>query len=158
MVTRSVLTGHRMMHWRTWPPALHLGLALLGSVAFFGAGNYCTLEAFQAPPAHHERVCHAGSAAHHADESSPQPAHHHEGGSRCCVAMQAIAASRLDVHLASPATRLLHALTHERLGSVYVRAAARLARGVGPPLRAPMPAQPFYRTAFASHAPPVCLS
>ena len=139
--------------------ALKLGLAVLGSVAFVGAANYCTLEAFETQSAHHERACHTGSAEQQGDESSSTPAHHHEGASlACCAAMQAIAASRLDVHLASPTTRLLHELAGGVLGGAAVRESARIARGVSPPPQAPMPVQPFYRTTFANHAPPVRLA
>ena len=149
-VAQSVLMGHSMMmRWR----------AVFISLALFGAMNYCTFEAFGAPPTHHGRACHAASLEHHGDKSSPPPARHHEGGSlACCAAMQAIAAAPLDVHLASVTTRFLHGLASGVLGGAAVRASVRTARGVSPPLREPTPVQPFYRTTFANHAPPVCIA
>ena len=160
MVTRSVLMKHsRLVRWRTWRMLLKAGLAALGSLALFGAVNYCTFEAFVAQPTDHERTCHAASAAHHGGDSSSLPVHHHQGASlACCAAMQAIAASRLEGPRAATPTHPLHLLASGVWGGAAVRESTRPARGVSPPRQEPAPVQPFYRTTFANHAPPARLA
>ena len=138
MTTRRAEYRKRFMAW----------IAVGCSVAFVGASNYCNLEAVAAHPAGHQH-----------DEESSTPAHHHEEGAGvCCSAMQAITTSKFDCHLASSPAWQLPPLALQSVWLVSFLEPSRTTSGLSPPAREPTPARPFYRTAFASHAPPVCLA
>lgn len=133
--------------------------AILCSVAFVGASNYCNVEAFAAHPAHSKGFHDAASSAHHDDESSSTPADHHEDALvACCAAMQAVTTPRGDFHRASSPAWQFQPLVLESSWFSSLLEPSRTASGVRPPAREPTPARPFYRTAFASHAPPAFLA
>lgn len=140
------------------PHRISVWFAILCSVAFFGAINYCNLEAFAAHLPQTHELDHAVTAEHH-DEESSMPAHHHDENSvACCSAIQAIAASRVDFHLASTAVGQLHPLVLQSSWLASLLEPSHTASGLSPPAREPTPARPFYRTTFANHAPPVSLA
>jgi hypothetical protein len=132
--------------------------AILCSVAFFGAVNYCNLEAFAAHPTQ-SHDAHQSASTEHPEEGSSAPTHHHDEDSvSCCAAMQALATSKSDFNLASSPAWQLHpvALQSSWLASFFEP--SRTASGLSPPTREPPPARPFYRTTYANHAPPACLA
>jgi hypothetical protein len=132
--------------------------AVVCSVAFFGAGNYCTLEAFAAQPSQACETPHAAIPEHH-DEGPSAPTHHSDAGAvACCSAMQAIAASRVDFRLTPTPAWQLHPFALQPSRFVSLLEPSRTANDLSPPPREPTPARPFYRTTFASHAPPVSLA
>ena len=120
---------------------LNTSLACLCSVAFLLANQYCALEAF----------------AEHHDEHAPAVPGHHDEAVQCCAVMQAVVASRANLHVASSPAWQLHPLAFESV-FVSVFEPTYAASGLSPPTQESPPAKPFYRTTFASHAPPVHLA
>ncbi len=132
--------------------------AVVCSIAFLGASNYCNLEACTAHSTHAHDAQHAATAQPH-DEDSSTPAHHHDENSTiCCSAMQAIAASTFDFHLASRPAWPFHSPTLQSSWLASLLKPSRTASGLSPPAREPTPANSFYRTTYANHAPPVHLA
>ena len=117
-------------------------LACLCSVVFLLASQYCALEAF---------------AEHHDEHAPAAPGHHDEAG-QCCAAMQAVVVSRANIHIASSPAWPLHPLALESVWLVSIFEPSHAATGLSPPTQASPQARPFYRTTFASHAPPVYLA
>ena len=135
-----------------------LWFAVVCAIAFLGASNYCNVEAFAAHPTPRQEAHHSATAEHH-DEQSTTPAHHHDDGSlACCSAIQAITASKFEFRLASAFAWQFHPPAPQSSWFASVPEPSRTASGLSPPAREPTPARPFYRTTFASHAPPVSLS
>jgi len=138
---------------------IRVWFAVVCSVAFFGASNYCNLEAFTAHSAHGESSHHAAAPTHHDEESSSAPVNHHEDESAaCCAAMQAVTTPKADFYLTSSSAWQLHPLVVESSWITSLLEPSRTASGLSPPVREPPPARPFYRTTFASHAPPAYLA
>ena len=133
-------------------------IAVVCSFAFLAASNYCNLEAFAEPTHHHPSSHQSASAEHHEDGASTPSNQHEEHSVFCCSAMQAVVASRLSYQLASSSVWQLHPLILESVWLVSVFAPTRTASGLSPPTQESPPARPFYRTTFASHAPPVSLA
>ena len=146
------------MRWNERQTSLNTWMAVVCSAAFLGASNYCNLEAFTA----HLTRCHEthqSAATKDHDEESSIPTHHHDEGSvACCAAMQALATSKSEFNPASHLTWQLYPLAPHSLQWASFLAPSRAASGLSPPAREPTPARPFYRTTFASHAPPICLA
>ena len=133
-------------------------LPIVCSVAFLGAINYCTLEALAAHPAQSHDSHPSASTKHHDDESST-PAHHHDQDSvSCCLAMQAVVTSKIPFHPTSNLAGQLHPWVLQSAWPGSRLENTCTANGLSPPTREPTPARPFYRTTFASHAPPVYLA
>ena len=84
--------------------------------------------------------------------------HAHDDASLCCNTIQAIAASKLNVQLPPLTKWLLVSLDVKSLGTSLLVESAGLASGLSPPPRTAIPALPFYRTAYASLAPPAHLA
>lgn len=143
--------SHQRAAFRGW-------LALVCSVGFLGAAQHCTLEAFASHPTEHHGAQHVSAGAQPHEESSAPAQHDQECTVSCCAAMQAVVTSTIDWQPAwHPAGHLRLAV----LRSPQLEASLKLARtmsGLSPPPREPTPARPFYRTTFASHAPPVVLA
>lgn len=132
--------------------------AILCSVVFIGAVNYCNIEVFAAHPAQHHDAHQSTSTEHH-DEDSSAPTHHRDESSvSCCAAMQALAASKSDFNLASSPAWQLQPLALQSSWLASFLEPSRTASGLSPPAREPTPARPFYRTTYASLAPPVRLA
>ena len=149
MITRR--GGKRPQRIRTW-------FAILCSVAFIGAVNYCNLEVFAAHPTQSHDAHQSASTGHH-DEDSSAPAHHHDEDSvSCCAAMQALATSKPDFNLASSPAWQPHPFALQSSWLASFLESSRTASGLSPPTREPPPARPFYRTTYANHAPPVRLA
>ena len=133
-------------------------IAIVCSVAFLGAINYCNLETFAAHSTQSHDT-HQSAATEHHDEESSTPAHHHDEGSvACCAAIQALATSKSDFNLASNLVWQLHPLVLHSLQLASFLAPSRTESGLSPPTREPPQTRPFYRTTFASHAPPIFLA
>ena len=138
-------------HTLTYPPQFSACLAIVCSVAFVLASNYCNIEALAGDGAHHETT-----GEHHNENA---PASGHDEATVCCDALQAVLASKLDVRLCPVTSWLSHPLALKSLRpDALLVEAAHLATGLSPPTREPTPRTPFYRTTFASHAPPVRLA
>ncbi len=133
-------------------------IAAFSAVAFFLASNYCNVEAF-VPHAHPEESPSHAAADRHDPHGDSTPNHdNHDETTFCCDTIQAITASRFDVQL-HPITNWI--LTSLELKSIWVDSLIGLpglASGLSPPARAPTPTVPFYRTAYASLAPPAHLA
>ena len=134
-------------------------VAIVCSVAFLGASNYCNVQAFAEQSASHHDMHQAAAANHHHDEETPTPAQHHEDCSvSCCSAMQAVVTPRVEYRFAASPIWQFHPLVLESLWLASFLEPSRTASGLSPPAREPTPVTPFYRTTFASHAPPICLA
>lgn len=132
---------------------------ILCSVAFFGASNYCNLEAVAAHPAHSERSHHATASEHQDNDASSTPAHDHEDASdACCAAVQAVTSPKIAFHLTSNLAWQLHPLMVRASWLTSLLDPIRAASGLSPPPREPTSVRPFYRTTYANHAPPVRLT
>ena len=136
--------------------AIYAWTAIVMSVAFFWAMNYCNVEAFTAHSPDSQTSDQTAPAERH-DGDSPAPNHRNEAV-MCCTAIQAIMASRFEFQLSSSATWQLHPLVPQSLWLVSLLEPSRTTSGLSPPTREPTPAGPFYRTTFASHAPPAYLA
>lgn len=129
-------------------------IAGLSAGVFFFAINSCNAEAL-IPHAHADQSHqHASSEDQHDHRTAPA----HDDASLCCTTIQAIAASKLNVQL-SPLTKwLLVSLDVQSLGTSLLVESAGLTSGLSPPPRTTIPALPFYRTTYASLAPPAHLA
>ena len=132
---------------------LNQSLTFFCSFAFLLASQYCALEAFAAP---HEHGQH--DASEHHDEHSPAIPGHHDEAVQCCAALQAVVASRASVHLVSSSVWQLHPFALQSIWLVSLLEPAHAASGLSPPARALTSTLPFYRTAYASLAPPAYLA
>jgi len=150
----SMVDLHRTSHFSR----ISRWCSVLCSLAFFGAVNYCTIEAFAAHPAQHHDAHQSASTDHHDEESSTPTHHHDENSASCCAAMQALATSRSDFNLASSPAWHLQPLPLQSSWTTALLEPSRTASGLSPPAREPTPARPFYRTTYASLAPPVRLA
>ena len=140
------------------PQRIRAWFAILCSVAFFGAINYCNLEAFAAHPTQSHDAHQSASTGHHEEDSSAPTHHHDEDSVSCCAAMQALATSKSDFNLASHPAWQRYPLALPSLRLVSFLTAFRTASGLSPPVREPPSARPFYRTTYANHAPPARLA
>lgn len=121
--------------------------------AFLTASHYCALEAFAAAPAHHEDSSHAEGHGHGAG----LPANG-DDGELCCIALQAILLPKSDLSFARSDAPVFQLPALETQWPELPAHLPRAASGLSPPIRDPVPSAPFYRTTYASHAPPVCLA
>jgi len=127
------------------------GIAAVAAFAFLLANNYCVCEAFSGEHSHAENADQHAAASHH-DESSSNNAY-----DPCCSTLQAIGTSQAALILDGPAQLFFHVIRpqHLQLASIELPLTAS---GLSPPAREPTPVQPFYRTTFANHAPPIYLA
>ena len=127
---------------------------------FLVAGSYCNLEAF-IPHSHSDSPTHHGSAAEHHEHPASVPSHddhEQEASDICCEAIKTVVVPTVTLELPQFAHELLHPYVAVAVWSGAFVESHRLATGLSPPTRAPTAQQPFYRTTFASHAPPVSLA
>ena len=136
-----------------WLKVVSARTAIVVSFTFLTATNYCSLEAFA------EHV----ESSHHHEEASPRS--HDEGSSipdhdqdSCCATLQAIVTPTTNLHLVHPSAAALSFLALSTSGTTTLIDVAHVASGLSPPAREPTPTVPFYRTTFASHAPPIFLA
>ena len=129
-------------------------IAGFSALAFFFAINYCNAEAL-IPHAHADQSSqHASSEDQHDHHTTPA----HDDASLCCNTIQAIAASKLNIQLPPLTQWLLVSLDVKSLGTSLLVESAGLTSGLSPPPRPAFPALPFYRTTYASLAPPAPLA
>ena len=130
-------------------------IAIAAAATFLLAANCCAYEALA-----HERPHSDGTPYHEAAEH-----HHHEDRTPsddqhdpCCSTLQAIVAPQVNLHLTLPSQDLFPGPAAEAVEAITFVGLIRVSTGLSPPAREPTPCRPFYRTAFASHAPPICLA
>lgn len=148
--------------------------AVVCSAAFFAVSNHCNLEALAAHPVSSESchraadraaieaakevphaAGHAASSARGHSRTSSAPAHPGKNNSvTCCAAMQAVTAPKADFRLASNSAWQLALPALQPAWLAAFLEFSRTASGLSPPAYEPIPARPFYRTAYANHAPP----
>ena len=149
-----------MVNLRPFRQVRSASFAIVMVFVFFAASNYCNVEALIPHACHSEAADHheMATAEHDHDAHDEQSApHHDETAAACCKAIQAVVATPTHINLHT--IRLAHALPMGSLWTGSLVEPLRLASGLSPPSREPPPKLPFYRTAFASHAPPAsCLS
>ena len=137
----------------TWRLASSPWIAMGCCVTFLLATSYCSVEALLTHSAQDEHASHHQPTDHH-DEDSRTPSH--DQATTCCVTLQAVLASKVEFSLYRVAG--IPSVDFESLRPATLIALSRFAHGLSPPTREPPPARPFYRTTFASHAPPVQLA
>jgi len=120
--------------------------------AFLLATNYCICEAFSHT---HTDSSHQHSSSGHRDESTPTP---EQGYDPCCTTLQAIVTPQASLLLAGTWQPFFQHATLPVVDDVRSADLSLAPSGLSPPARAPTPSRPFYRTIFASHAPPAHLS
>lgn len=130
------------------------GVAAVSAVALLLAINYCACEAFGAPHTHEEPTARQASTCHH-EQDAPASQDHADV---CCSTLQAVAVSGASLQLSGAAGPgpAIHHPTDIDAASAAMRLVTVM--GLSPPTQAPIPRRHFYRIAFASHAPPVCLA
>ena len=131
--------------------------AVACSVAVVWAITYCNVETFVPHATASEGSQHHASSDHAAPELPPSD-HHDDSTLHCETILNVVTAQRLEVHVSSRPTGVLRPLVWAGLESNALLELPHVASGLSPPTREPPPARPFYRTTFASHAPPVCLA
>lgn len=130
--------------------------AWIAMVAFSVAINYCAWEAFATPPAQNESSHHHETSDHHPEGEHPTESHDEVAG--CCETLQAIITSKLDTTAGVVVTQ---PLDHPRFNVrplVSLLESSCSTSGRPYPAREPPQERPFYRTTFASHAPPAFLA
>ncbi len=131
------------------------GIAMAAATSFLLAENYCACEALSDDHPHSASTHHHEAAGHH---------HHEDGHSSdgqadpCCSTLQAIVAPQVNLHFTLPSQDLFPCPSAEAVEAITFAGLIRVSTGLSPPAREPTPHRPFYRTAFASHAPPICLA
>ncbi len=128
-------------------------IGLLCSTAFFAASNYCVLETLAAHPAPAEGSHHSDTAGH--DSGIPARG---DDGELCCIALQSVLLPATDLHLARPNVPVHSLSASEAPCPKLPITSPGSTIGWSPPERGSPPATPFYRTTFASHAPPAFLA
>ena len=137
-------------------------LVLLCGVTFLAAANHCGLEACAGHPADSEGA--------HPQAHSEEPAEHHHGESSpahdscpdeqvmCCSSLYATPFPKIEIKSGWVRTGLLEAADVSGFFSRISPTSANMTTGLSPPLHELIPRVCFYRSTFASHAPPVFLS
>ena len=121
--------------------------------AFVVATHYCVCEALNSDHAHADRSHEHAPGGHH-DETPSNNAY-----DPCCATLQAVVTPQASLLLFAPGSQTLFQEIPLQSNNVARFVDVPLApSGLSPPAREPTPTQPFYRTTFASHAPPVCLA
>ncbi len=126
--------------------------AWIAGGALLLASNYCVCEAFSSrhtDSSHHQ---HAPTSSHH--EESPS---NHEVDP-CCSTLQAVVTPHSTFLLVAGPQLLFQEVPLETASIVRLVDLSLAPTGLSPPAREPTSARPFYRTTFASHAPPVCFA
>jgi len=136
---------------------LRVALAILCGVAYFAAANHCGLGAFVSSFQAQASECHSGNVADHPEKDSPSGHDDCQDTARCCSALRATPISKVEV---GPNFSRIGLQSFDALSvpSKFFVASTFTATGLSPPLREQIPRACFYRIAFASHAPPVCLA
>lgn len=130
------------------------GIAAVAAFAFLLASNYCVSEAFTGEHAHPESSHQHTSTGHHDDKTPTSQ----DQSDPCCSTLLAAVSSPGIFQIASSTPTLLTFLASLGAEVVLRTQLTTVPSGLSPPAQAPPPRLPFYRTAFASHAPPVCLA
>jgi hypothetical protein len=126
-------------------------VAVISAFAFLAAANYCTLEALAAHPA-------ADETSHHSDSHDAGVPARGDDGELCCMALQAILQPKTDFGLARSDALVFQLPALQARQPELPAHLFRVTSGLSPPIRDPAPRTPFYRTTFASHAPPAFLA
>ncbi len=126
-------------------------VAVLCSFTFWAATNYCNLEALAAHPAQGEDSGQHHPAAGHHPGAVPTP---DDEDSLCCATLHAVPVTKVDMTPKS-LSQWIDPVTVV-LGRDVLTTRSRSTIGWSPPERGPTP-EPFYRTTYANHAPPVFL-
>ncbi len=121
--------------------------AVVSALTFLCATNYCAVEALAEGPIHHE-----GPSGHSHNEGVPTPK---DQSDPCCSTLQAVVTPPFNLLIVAGPQPLFQEVPLQSPNGVRVADLSLAPSGLSPPARAPTPARPFYRTTFASHAPPV---
>ena len=148
IVVAKPMSNQRKLAWFMW-------VSPVAALALFFAVNYCNVEAL-VPHAHSDASHQPMASSHHHDEDTAP--YHHADTAACCETIQAVTASTLAIQLRPMSPWMLVACDGESVWSDALIESPGLASGRSPPARAPTPKLLFYRTTFASHAPPVPLA
>lgn len=145
-----------IQRWIARQPRLNIGIALVAGVTFWAATNYCLLEALTTHPVHNEN-------SHHSDQDHyPNKGLPRSGADEdlCCATLQALLPSKEEPHFSSLTGFLSNALALPALrpAALTFTNPSRIASGLSPPTPETVPRPAFYRSVFASHAPPVFLA
>ena len=130
---------------------LRSALVLLCGVTFLAAANHCGLEACAG---HHSEE----PGGHHHGESSPAHDSCPDQQVMCCSSLYATPFPKIEIKPGWVRTGFLE--TADVLAP-FLRispTSANIVTGLSPPLQEVIPRVCFYRSTFASHAPPVFLS
>ena len=123
-------------------------------VAFLLATHYSVCEVFAGGAAQAEASHQPATFGLH-DEGTPSSDTHADP---CCATLQAIVTPSTSLVFAGASQPFFQDITLSVIAHVRFADLSSASSGLSPPARAPTPARPFYRTTFASHAPPVCLA
>ena len=126
-------------------------LAWVAGTAFLLATHYCICEAFSSSRGHVDSSHQHAPASHH-DES---PSNHEDDP--CCATLQAVVTPHSALLVAGPQL-LFQEVPLQAANIVRLADLSFAPTGLSPPAREPTSARPFYRTTFASHAPPIHLA
>ena len=156
LTTQMVALYHEVTMFRVLRKNRFLvpGIAAVAAFAFLLAINYCVCEAFSADRAHSEPSQQHSPAGHH-DDNAPAS---QDQSDPCCATLQAVASSTRTPQVASFTLSSFPFVV--LLGSEIAPRTQRAAvhSGLSPPAREPPAQALFYRTTFASHAPPARLA
>ncbi len=131
-------------------------LAWVAGGAFVLATNYCLCEALSRHT-HQDALgaSHQHAPVGHHDEKVPAS---HTQSDPCCSTLQAVVTPQTGVMLSGASGPFFQDVPLLVVAHVKYADLSLAPSGLSPPARVPTPARPFYRTAFASHAPPGSLA
>lgn len=125
------------------------------AASFLLAANYCSCEALMDGHSGRAGAHHHDRAGHH-DHDGDQPSN--DRSDPCCSTLHAIPTPLARLLLTTPSQTLLLRLPASAVAPLALALLTQAPTGLSPPAPAPWPQRPFYRTTFASHAPPApCL-
>ena len=130
------------------------GIAAVAAFAFLLAINYCVCEAFSADHTHSEHSQQHSSSGDH-DEDGPAS---NNQSDPCCATLQAVVSSSGTPQVLSSTPTLVPFSASLNSEVTPHTQLAYAPSGLSPPVEAPPPRLPFYRTTYANHAPPVRLA
>lgn len=138
------------LHWSSRQSVRLRAGVVVGAFVF--ATNYCVLETFSSDSARTESTHQHTPADHH--EESPS----NNDYDPCCATLQAVVTQQPSLLLAGASQPLLQKIPLQSADITRSLDFSLAPSGLSPPVREPTSARPFYRTAFASHAPPAFLA
>ena len=139
--------------WRTHAPSSRLLVWAVGAV-FLLATRYCVCEAFAGGFSHAESSHQHATPGRH-DDGAPTS---DTASDPCCATLQAIVTPQTTILLSAASQLLFRDVALPAVSRFDSANLSLAASGLSPPAREPTRSRPFYRTTFASHAPPVCLA